>query len=150
MGPGTDSDRLVPRVTMDRMPKPYVFRPDDRPECEVLVDGTWFPGEVRMWTETPTGWVAEVGFNTGPAQNRIDSFPFEDVRPQGGDGDIGFGPTNPPAHMGREHGESLTMNAQEYAMKRRAAHTAKPNGGSGAGAARQPDASESDPAPREE
>jgi hypothetical protein len=28
-----------------------VYRPDERPDVEALVDGQWRPGEVRAWTQ---------------------------------------------------------------------------------------------------
>ena len=32
-----------------------VYRPDERPEVEVLVDGAWFYGELSMWTDNRDG-----------------------------------------------------------------------------------------------
>ena len=32
-----------------------VYRPDERPDIEVLVDGVWCEGELRMWTRAARG-----------------------------------------------------------------------------------------------
>lgn len=57
-----------------------VYAIPDRPECEVLVDGEWWFGEVRMATQMDDGtWVANVEWG-GPDGNRLDEFPAERVR----------------------------------------------------------------------
>jgi hypothetical protein len=35
------------------MPEAVVYRPADRPDVEVLIGGTWYPGELRMWSPRP-------------------------------------------------------------------------------------------------
>jgi hypothetical protein len=40
-----------------------VFKPDDRPDVEVLVDGAWCDGELRMWTQREDGsWWGNVAW----------------------------------------------------------------------------------------
>jgi hypothetical protein len=62
------------------MRDPIVYRPADRPEVEVLVDGTWYSGEVRMWTNRDGTWYADVGWSSGPAENRIRTFSADQLR----------------------------------------------------------------------
>ena len=59
-----------------------VFAPDCRPDVEVLIDGEWLPGELRMWTQGADGaWTANVQWQpTGVATRRIDTFPLDQVR----------------------------------------------------------------------
>jgi len=67
------------------MRDPIVYRPADRPEAEVLVDGTWWPAEIRMWVQHHDGtWTADVGYATAPAENRIGTFPADRLRAPGG------------------------------------------------------------------
>ncbi len=61
-----------------------VYSPADRPEVEVLVDGAWFYGELRMWTQHRDGsWWANVMWSSAVAENRLDTFNAEDVGPVG-------------------------------------------------------------------
>ncbi|CUR54588.1 hypothetical protein NOCA2190045 [metagenome] len=60
--------------------RPVVYRPAERPEVEVLVDGRWHYGQLRMWTRHDSGWRAQVTWTRDTAENRIDSFPSERVR----------------------------------------------------------------------
>ena len=51
-GPGINREcgcRAVPFGRMER----HVYRPDERPDIEVLVEGEWCEGELRMWTLMP-------------------------------------------------------------------------------------------------
>lgn len=54
----------------------------DRPDVEVLVDGVWCPGEVRMQTQLDDGtWELNVQWQpVGEQTRRIDTFPAELVR----------------------------------------------------------------------
>ncbi|MGD9960167.1 hypothetical protein [Nocardioides sp.] len=62
--------------------QPKVYRPHERPEVEVRVDGKWHYGELRMWTrDAAGGWSAQVTWSRGVAQNLIDTFAADDVRP---------------------------------------------------------------------
>jgi hypothetical protein len=63
------------------MPEPVVYRAADRPDVEVLIDGTWHPGELRMWSPRADGnWEGNVMYSTGPAENRLDTFPEDRIR----------------------------------------------------------------------
>ena len=58
-----------------------VHRHDERPEVEVP-DGTWFYGELRMWTHERDGsWSAQVTWSRAVGENFIDTFAADDVRP---------------------------------------------------------------------
>ena len=62
-----------------------VYSPADRPEVEVLVEGTWHYGELRMWTQHRDGsWSANVMWTRAHGENRLDTFPAENVRPLAG------------------------------------------------------------------
>jgi hypothetical protein len=65
------------------MPRePIVYEPIDRPPVEVLVDGTWCYGVLRMWKDTPTGWVGDVMyFPPGENSGHYDDFPADRIRP---------------------------------------------------------------------
>lgn len=52
----------------------------DRPDVEVLVDGTWWPGQLRMWTRHDDGtWTGNVLFHDAEG-NRADTFPADHIR----------------------------------------------------------------------
>lgn len=64
---------------------PVSYRPDERPEVEVLVDGVWFPGELRMWFQHEDGsWRENVMWSRVPGENRLDNVPAERVGPMAG------------------------------------------------------------------
>jgi len=51
------------------MPEPRIYDPAERPLIEVLIDGTWYPGELRAWLPNDDGtWRANVGYSTAPAR----------------------------------------------------------------------------------
>jgi hypothetical protein len=51
------------------MPERIIYAPLERPDVEVVVDGTWWPGEVRMATELVDGtWSHSVQYRTGEGQ----------------------------------------------------------------------------------
>ena len=60
-----------------------VHEPADRPDVEVLVDGEWCVGEVRMqWQEDDGLWWAQVQWRPpGTHTRKLDNFPAERVRP---------------------------------------------------------------------
>ena len=59
-----------------------VYKPHERPEVEVLIDGTWHYGELRMWTQDNAGaWSAQVTWSRAVAENLIGTFSAGDVRP---------------------------------------------------------------------
>jgi hypothetical protein len=65
------------------MPRQHiVHKPADRPDVEVLVEGTWCPGEVRMSTQLDDGgWVFSVQWRPpGTDTRRLDTFPKGQVR----------------------------------------------------------------------
>jgi hypothetical protein len=62
------------------MPEPVVYRAADRPDVEVLIGGTWYPGELRMWPPRSDGtWEGNVMYSTGPA-DRLDTFPQDQIK----------------------------------------------------------------------
>lgn len=63
------------------MPTHAVYAPAERPLCEVDIDGTWHPGEVRMWTQHDDGWTAQVTYSLAAGDNRIGTFDQARVRP---------------------------------------------------------------------
>ena len=64
------------------MPTFHVPKPDDRPDVEVLVDGVWCRGELRMWTEHDEGaWTAQVQHQPPSSDSRvIGTLSADDVR----------------------------------------------------------------------
>ena len=75
---------------MESMPTPrtrawaahHVPKPGDRTDVEILVDGTWCPGELRMWTQHDDGtWSAQAQFQPpGTHSLVIGAFPADQVR----------------------------------------------------------------------
>lgn len=60
--------------------QPILYAPDERPDVEVLVDGQWCPGEVRMATELDDGsWSHNVQYRTDAGQF-VATFPGDQVR----------------------------------------------------------------------
>lgn len=57
------------------------FRPDERPDVLVTVDGVEYPGELRAWQERADGWWANVQWRTGPGVMFLDTVPADRVRP---------------------------------------------------------------------
>lgn len=59
-----------------------VYALADRPPVEVVVDGTWCFGILRMWTPVgDDGWVADVQYYPpGQITSYLDSFPADQVR----------------------------------------------------------------------
>jgi hypothetical protein len=64
------------------VPTHHVPKPGDRPDVEVLVDDTWCPGELRMWTQDDEGgWTAQVQYQPpGTHTREIGAFPADHVR----------------------------------------------------------------------
>jgi hypothetical protein len=75
------------------MPDPIVYRPDERPDVEVLWDGVWCPGELRMQRPDASGrWLCQVQYRRpGELSSRIDTFPASEVRPDTVDRSAGRG-----------------------------------------------------------
>lgn len=61
-------------------PAHTVYPPHERPEVEVLVDGTWHYGTLRMWKLDGDTWTGSVTWSA-PDGNRIDDFDSEHIRP---------------------------------------------------------------------
>lgn len=62
--------------------EPRIYSGHDRPLVEVLVDGRWCPGELRAWLPAEDGgWRANVGYSTGPGENRLATVDADRVRP---------------------------------------------------------------------
>lgn len=61
--------------------EPRIYSGHDRPFVEVLVDGIWYPGELRAWLPNDDGgWRANVGYTVKPGWNYIATVPAERVR----------------------------------------------------------------------
>lgn len=56
-----------------------VYRPDQRPDIEVLVDDVWHPGELRAWQQRPDGWWANVNWTIN-GMRYLDTIPADRVR----------------------------------------------------------------------
>lgn len=58
----------------------HVYPPADRPDVEVEVDGTWYPGELRGWWDRDGGRLMNVSWRSGPGTTFLDTVPAERVR----------------------------------------------------------------------
>ena len=60
----------------------HVNRPDERPDIEVLVDGVWCEGELRMWSQREDGtWQADVQWRpNGEPTRRLHTFAADWLR----------------------------------------------------------------------
>lgn len=57
-----------------------IYKPQDRPEVEVLVDDAWHFGDLRQWfLDDEGGWHGEVRWSSADG-NRIDTFPADRIR----------------------------------------------------------------------
>jgi hypothetical protein len=70
--------------------EPYVWEPADRPDAEVLVDGTWWPAELRMRSQRADGYWYNAAWHR-EGDTRLDDFHQEDVRPDTADRSVGRG-----------------------------------------------------------
>lgn len=58
-----------------------VYAPSERPDIEAMVDGEWFRGELRMWTQREDGsWWAQVNYSRGAGRRFLTTLPAEHVR----------------------------------------------------------------------
>lgn len=57
------------------------YTPNDAPEVEVLVDGTWHFGALRQWQQVGERWQGTVSYNTGHGMNWIKQFDQDLIRP---------------------------------------------------------------------
>ena len=64
------------------MPEPIVYLAPDRPDVEVLWEGDWCPGELRMQRQDGAGqWLMQVQYRRpGELSSHIDTLPAEQVR----------------------------------------------------------------------
>lgn len=59
-----------------------VYKPHERPDAEVYVEGTWYHAEIRMWSRDDAGgWHAQCTWHKAAGETRIDTFPAHEVRP---------------------------------------------------------------------
>src|SRR5687768_9308439 len=56
-----------------------VYPPGDRPDVEVLVDDAWWPGEVRSWSPSPSGWWANCSWHRATGKTQLGTFHEQDV-----------------------------------------------------------------------
>ena len=64
------------------MPAPIVYLTHERPDVEVLWEGVWCPGELRMQRQDDSGqWLCNVQFRRpGELSSHIDTFRVSAVR----------------------------------------------------------------------
>jgi len=58
----------------------HIYRPYERPDVEVLVEGTWWPGELRGYWDRGGRRLMNVSWRTAPGMTRLDTVPAERVR----------------------------------------------------------------------
>jgi hypothetical protein len=58
----------------------HIYAAADRPDVEVLVDGTWHPGELRGWWDRDGRRLMNVSWRSAPGMTRLDTVPAERVR----------------------------------------------------------------------
>ena len=58
-----------------------VYPPGERPDVEVRVDEDWWPGEVRSWSSSPSGWWANCSWHRATGETQLGRFHESDVRP---------------------------------------------------------------------
>ena len=62
------------------------FAPGERPEVEVLVEGTWYPGELNAWSQPgvangySTGWWGNVTYRTDAGERHRKTVPYHRIR----------------------------------------------------------------------
>ena len=63
------------------MPVVRTYRPHERPDIEVLIDGHWCKGELRQWSQDGDGqWSAQVNWRRMAGETFIDKFPADRIR----------------------------------------------------------------------
>ena len=68
--------------TVSTVPEPIVYLAQDRPDVEVLWEGVWCPGEMRMQRQDSSGqWLCNVQYRRpGELSSHIDTFRSSEVR----------------------------------------------------------------------
>lgn len=62
--------------------EPTVYPPGERPDVQVLVDGVWCAGELRMWSlDEAAAWWGSVSWRRpGELSSKLDRFPADRIR----------------------------------------------------------------------
>ncbi|WP_426243654.1 hypothetical protein [Nocardioides sp. LHG3406-4] len=64
------------------MKQRIVYQGWERPLIAVLIDRTWYPGELRMWTQHDDDtWTADVSYTDEHHMNHLTSVASDQVRP---------------------------------------------------------------------
>lgn len=64
------------------MPVVRTYRPDERPDVEIPIDGQWCKGELRQWSvDGADNWSAQVNWRREVGHTYIDTFPANKIRP---------------------------------------------------------------------
>lgn len=63
------------------MPVVRTYRPHERPDVEILIDGQWCKGELRQWSvDADENWSGQVNWRREVGQTYIDTFPADRIR----------------------------------------------------------------------
>lgn len=66
---------------MSEFKQQIVYKAGERPLIEVLVDGRWLPGELRMWLQhEDDSWTAQVKYSDEESYTFIETVPADRVR----------------------------------------------------------------------
>jgi hypothetical protein len=66
---------------VDPVSRFIVYRPVDRPDVEVWLEGRWWPGELRMWRQDDDGsWRGNVQWHRAAGSTFLDTFPADRIR----------------------------------------------------------------------
>jgi hypothetical protein len=57
-----------------------IYKPHERPDVEVLLDGTWHPGELRGTWRRKGNRLCKVSWRDRPGMTHLDTVPDEQVR----------------------------------------------------------------------
>lgn len=78
------------------MPNERTYPRGEEPDVQVLADGQWHPGELRMWEQHPDGtwWGHVVWHPIGRNKSRFQAFPADRIRPDETDYSAGRQPSS--------------------------------------------------------